>query len=69
MHRDSAPANACQRLEAALATLDPHSRRLMERFLQGAALAEIAGDLKAPEPAVAEKIRQIVEELRSSMGG
>jgi DNA-directed RNA polymerase specialized sigma24 family protein len=49
--------------------LDPHSRRLMERYLQGAGLAEIAGDLRAPEPAVAEKIRQIVEELRSSMGG
>lgn len=67
MHRDTAPANSCQRLEAALATLDPHSRRLVERYLHGAGLAEIAGDLQAPESAVADKIRQIVDELRSQM--
>jgi|GEM_PF-6441637 len=67
MHRDTAHANACLRLEAALATLDHHSRTLMERYLQGAALAEIADDLRAPEPAVAGKIRRIVAAVRSQM--
>jgi DNA-directed RNA polymerase specialized sigma24 family protein len=68
MQHDTVPANACQRLEAALATLDPHARHLMERYLRGLSLKEIAGELRAPEAAVAEKIRQLVAELRSQMG-
>ena len=67
MRHDSSRANACQRLEDALATLDPHARSLMEGYLQGRSVAEIAAGLEAPEGAVADKIRQLVDDLRSRM--
>lgn len=68
MPHDAARSNACPRLEAALATLDSHSRSLMQGYLDGRSVAEIAGALQAPEAAVADKIRQIVDELRDLMG-
>jgi DNA-directed RNA polymerase specialized sigma24 family protein len=68
MQHDAARCNACPRLEAALATLDAHSRCLMEGYLDGRSVAEIAGSLQAPEAAVADKIRQLVDALRDRMG-
>ncbi len=68
MQHDAARRNACPRLEAALATLDSHSRCLMEDYLNGRSVAEIAGSLQAPEAAVADKIRQLVDELRARIG-
>lgn len=67
MQQDSFRSNACQRLEEALAALDPHSRSLMERYLEGQSAAEIAAGLQAPEAAVADKIRLLVDDVRSRM--
>lgn len=65
---DGPGSNACARLENALSALDPHARSLMQRFLAGQSAAEIAAALEAPEGAVADKIRELVHQLRASLG-
>lgn len=60
--------NGCERLEAALAALDPDERGMMELFLQGLGVGQIARQMGRDEATVAGELRRLVGRLRRRLG-
>ena len=61
--------SGCARLNRALATLDPQSRRTMEMFLEGMSGRRIADELGLNETQTAALLLNLVLALRDQLDG
>lgn len=61
--------NACGRLEDALAALGSGQRRLVEMFLAGCDVGEIADRFRRDEAAVVRELETVLDQVRRHLAG
>ena len=64
MRKETAAQNGCGRLEAALSVLAPGARAVMELFLEGHSLRQIARLVGRDEGVVESELRSLVARLQ-----
>ena len=69
MDREPEDHNACDRLENALAALGSGDRRLVELFLAGCDIGEIADRLCRDESAIVRELETILDLVRRHLAG
>lgn len=69
MDRKPEDRNACDRLEDALAVLGSGDRRLVELFLHGCDVGEIADRLCRDESAIVRELETVLDLVRRHLAG
>lgn len=69
MERKPQDRNACGRLEDALAALGSGQRRLVELFLDGCDVGEIAARVRRDEAAVVRELEALLDMVRRHLAG
>jgi|688.fasta_scaffold2748600_1 hypothetical protein len=68
MREETIRINACSRLEGVLSDLDPHARALLEAYLDGLSIGEIAASLDQAEAGIRAELCILLAQAQARIG-